>query len=154
MTKPSIASILLGTAALTILTGRRASAAPPTSPVVPPPAPSNYPTVPSVPTEQPRPRAPAQEFKFVALHRYEIEADVLPVDGVGLSEVAQKALAHLRFDDGALKGYKTVQRDGVDVTRVKFEANSIINNRIAFSRQYSIAGVGSVWLVSAKEVSP
>ena len=161
--KPSVASILLGTAIATIITGRSSpsSAAPKPSPKPSPsPSPSNLPwvpsapTVPSVPTEQPRPRAPSQEFKFVALHRYEIVADVLPVDGVGLREVATRALVHLRFDDGALKTYKTVERAGVEVTRVTFHANSIINNLIAIGRQYSIAGVGSVWLVSAKEVGP
>jgi hypothetical protein len=158
MKKASIASILVGSAALAVITGRRPSHAAPTSPFVPPPAPSSLPpvpSVPSVPTEQPKPRATPKQFAFTALHRYEIEADVLPVDGVGLATVASKALAHLRFEDGALKTYKTVQRAGVgEVTRVKFEANSIIHNRIDLDRQYSIAGVGSVWLVAAKEVGP
>lgn len=155
--KASIASILVGSAALAVITGRgRSSAAPaPTSPVVPTPAPSNLPSVPSVPTEQPKPRATPKEFAFTALHRYELEVDVLPVDGVGLQAVAKQALSQMRFDDGELKTYKTVQRAGVgSVTRVKFQANSITNSRIPIDRQLSIGGVGSVWLVAAKEVGP
>lgn len=153
--KPNIASFIVGSAvsavAAAALTARKSSAA--TTSQLPTPAPSNLPHVPSVPTEQPKPRATPKEFAFTALHRYDIEADVLPVDGVGLRAVATKALAHLYFDDASLKTYRSVQRPGVgEVTRVRFVANSLINNRVAFDRQIAIAGVGSVWLVSAKEV--
>lgn len=166
----SIASLLVGSAALAIITGRRGSAAPPLQPTTPrapapsqlPPVDPNVPTAPSVPTEQPRPRSPAAEFKFTSLHRYELTVDVLPVDGVGLPTVAKQALATMRFDDPALKRYKTVKREVVsgavtkvvEVTQVVFQANAITNQTLPLDRQVSIAGVGSVWLVSAKEVSP
>jgi hypothetical protein len=155
MKKASIASILVGTAAIAVITGRRSSAAAPTSPVLPTPAPSNIPSVPSVPTEPPKPRATPKEFAFTALHRYELTVDVLPVDGVGLRTVATQALSQLSFDDGELKTYRTVDRAGVgEVTRVTFSANSLTHRRVPLDRQISIGGVGSVWLVAAKEVGP
>lgn len=159
--KAGIASMLVGSAALAIITGKRGAAA--GNPIVPraptpsvlPRNPPGTPTVPRVPTEQPRPRAPAREYEFTALHRYDITADVLPVDGVGLTTVAKRALAHLHFDDASLKGYKTIERPGVGkVTRVRFHANALINNPVAFDREIGLAGVGSIWLVSAKEVGP
>lgn len=174
-TKVQIASFLALTVASGIITGalsgsRRRPAARPSSGGARPsaprrpypgnprpspsvPAPENPPTSPSSPTEQPRPRAPSAEFHFTALNRYQIVADVLPVAGVGLVTVATKALAHLKFDGASLKSYKSVQREDVgEVTRVTFVANSIIDNTVSFDRQYSIGGVGSVWLVSAEEV--
>lgn len=137
---------------LAILTRRGVKSAAEGAPLPEPDA-SNIPRQQTIPTERPKPRAAPREVKFIALSRYEIEADVLPVDGVGLRDVASKALAHLRFDDPTLKGYRTVDRPGVGkVTRVKFRANSLINNSIALDREYGIAGVGSVWLVAAKEL--
>lgn len=121
------------------------------------PAPSTLPpvpTVPSVPTEPPKPRATPKVFAVQALHRYEVVADVLPVDGVSLTTAATKLLDSLRLDDAALKKIEPLERAGVGkVTRVTFQVNSLINNEFPLDRQISTAGVGSVWIVSIKDVT-
>lgn len=122
----------------------------------PPPAPSRlpFPTTPTAPTEPPKPRATPETFKVQALHRYEVVADVLPVKGVGLTTAATKILDSLRLDDPSLKNYRTVDRAGVgEVTRVTFQVNSLINNEFPIDRQLSTAGVGSVWVVSIKDIT-
>lgn len=121
------------------------------------PAPSTLPpvpTVPSVPTEPPKPRATPKVVKVQALHRYEVVADVLPVDGVGLRAAAKQLLDSLRLDDPSVDGAAPVEREGVGkVTRVTLQVNSLINNEFPLDRQISTAGVGSVWIVSIKDVT-
>lgn len=154
-TKIGLASIIFSSALFAAAFSRRSGAAP--LPPWGPPAPSklpNVPTVPTVPTEQPEPRATPKTAKVQALHRYEVVADVLPVKGVSLTTAATKILDSLRLDDPSLKGYKTVEREGVgEVTRVTFTVNSLINNEFPLERQLSTAGVGSVWVVSIKDVT-
>lgn len=122
---------------------------PPASSALPPP-----PTVPSVPTEQPKPRATPKTYKVQGLHRYEIVADLLPVDGVSIREAATKVLDSFRLDGAELKAVEPLERAGVGkVTRVTFTANSLINNEVPLDRQLSVAGVGSVWVVSIKDLT-
>jgi hypothetical protein len=149
-----LAGILFPTALFAAAFSKRTNASSP--PPWTPPAPSNLPppSVPSVPTEPPKPRAVPKTVKMLALHRYEIVADVLPVHGVSLITAARKILDSMRMDKPDLEGRDTVTREGVgEVTRVRFTANTLINNEIELDRQRSFAGVGSVWVVSCKEVA-
>ncbi len=170
--KIGLAGIVFSTALFAAAFSRRSTAVPPpwappapsklppapppaTTPQPPQPQPSNVPTTPSVPTEQPRPRATPKTVKIQALHRYEVVADVLPVDGVSLRSAAMKILDSLRLDDPSLeRSPTTVDRPGVgEVTRVTFRVNSLIDNEFSLDRQLSTAGVGSVWVVSIKDVT-
>jgi hypothetical protein len=166
----ALAPLVFSSFLFAALFGRRGRAAlPPASPWGPP-APSNMPppvtdgdefyppgsvpTVPSVPTEPPQPRATPKTVRVLALHRYEVVADLLPVDGVGLQSAAAKILDALRLDDSDLQSHKTVERAGVGkVTRVTFRVSSLINNEFPLDRQISTAGVGSVWVVSIKDIT-
>jgi hypothetical protein len=156
--KATFATLLFSSALFAVLFGGRArggSAPPLANPWQP--SPSNLPpvpTVPSVPTEPPKPRATPKTVKVQALHRYEVVADVLPVDGVSLRTAASKLLDALRLEDADLKGAEPLEREGVGkVTRVTFQVNSLINNEFPLDRQISTAGVGSVWIVSLKDVT-
>lgn len=160
MTKGGVAASALLTSLIWGLVTRRGKSDP--QPYVPPPEqwtpppmpPGVVPTAPSVPTEPPKPRATPKTIKLTALHRYKVEADVLPVDGVGLKSAAEKILTALYLDDADLDNYRTVERAGVgEVTRVRFDVNSLINQEIALERQRSIAGVGSVWVISVKDIT-
>lgn len=165
--KAALAPLIFSTVLFAALFNRRSNASPPPygppapSNLPPPPTdgdefypPGSIPTAPTVPTEPPKPRATPKTAKVQALHRYEVVADVLPVKGVGLQSAASKILDSLRLEDPDVKGYKTVEREGVGkVTRVTFRVNSLINNEFPLDTQQSTAGVGSVWVVSIKDVT-
>lgn len=115
------------------------------------PQPPEWPPEGSIPIDPPRPRSPAAEVTFKALHRYELVVDLLPVEGVGLQKLAKRALEHFGFSDPSLKDHDDAIRDGVEVTRVRFVANALTQRSISLNRYYAIEGAGAVWLVSATD---
>jgi hypothetical protein len=151
-------AIGVGAAALVLLAGgRRASATPTTPPRsgLPPMPPPGAPPDPgySYPDVRPRPRATPKAFKFESLHRYEIVADVLPIQGVSTSDFAEKALEYFGMAKPTFSSAKDATRDGWDVKRVKFSANVVTGRSVSLESFYSIAGAGTIWLVSAKDIT-
>jgi hypothetical protein len=125
-------------------------AAPPAWPTLPGIEP--VPSTPSVPTEPPRPRAKPPTFKFRALHRYEVVVDVLPVDGVSLQELAEKVIPYMRMTDPDVESRQPVQRNGKPATRLKLTVNTLFQHEEPLDRERSFAGVGSIWIVSARDL--
>jgi hypothetical protein len=152
------AAVALGVVAVAVLAGGSrvvsSNQAPDRLPEPRPPAPPSFPhpTTPSVPTEAPKPRAAPKYFGFKALRSYDVVVDVLPVQGVDLREMATKMLPVMGLVSPDFHSSKPAIRDGVAVSRVNMTVNSLLNRRVPMERQQSLAGVGSVWLVSAKEV--
>jgi hypothetical protein len=114
--------------------------------------PEYFPSAPSVPTEPPRERARPKTVTFKALHRYEVTVDVLPVKGVSLRSLAEFVIPYLRMTDPDFAGTATVERNGHQVTRVRMTVNSLFTHEEPIERERSFAGVGSIWIVSAKDL--
>ncbi|MET0410233.1 MAG: hypothetical protein ABW217_03005 [Polyangiaceae bacterium] len=152
----------LGLVVVVALGSRGSSAAAPPAPAprapdppLPPPTKPSAPQPPrpdgSIPIDPPRPRSPAAEVVFKPLHQYDLVVDLLPVKGVGVQKLAAKALDHFGLTDASLKSHDDAQRDGVEVTRVRFTANSLTQRSVLLNRYYAIEGAGAVWLVSAAD---
>jgi len=141
---------------------KRAKAAGQTEPVPPGPAPVPEPpmgpppppAVPlffNIPTETPKPRAPARTVALQSLHRYRFVVDVLPV--VGLRDVATRLLPRLGLGGVDLESTSEAKRNGNDVTRAVFQANMLTPQTIELEREQAFAGIGSIWIVSAEDVT-
>lgn len=125
------------------------------------PAPtSNWTLAPSPPSppgpapmpSEPKPRATPKTVTLQALHKYEIVADVLPIEGVSKTDFAEKAIAFFGLSSPKFRDAKDAQHDGWDVTRVTLQANNLSNRTVELDRFYKIAGAGTIWLVSARDV--
>jgi hypothetical protein len=113
----------------------------------------SVPSAPSVPTEPPKPRAAAKTVTLKALHRYELLVDVLPVGTLGIADMAGLfPLVGLAGADVVDYYPARAQRNGHDVTRVKLEANVLVARSWQLERETAFAGLGSIWLVSAREI--
>lgn len=111
-------------------------------------------TEPTIPTEPPRPRATPNTITLEALHRYRLVVDVRAVHS--LRDVAVRLLPKLGFAGVDLEGTVDVKRDvsgkQIDVTRATLQANILTTQVYELERENGFAGIGSLWLVSAKEV--
>jgi len=125
-----------------------------TPPAIVPVPPEGYPTVASVPTERPQPRAKPQAFKFRELKRYEVTVDALPVTGVTLQQLADQIIPYLRMASPDYDTTAVIERAGHPATRVRFTASCLFAHSEALDRERSFAGVGSMWLVSARDLGP
>lgn len=109
-----------------------------------------FPMEPTIPTEPPRPRATPKTVTLTALHRYRLVVDVLAVNS--LKDVATRLLPKLGFAGVDLEDTADVKRNGIDVTRATLLANVLTTQVYELERENGFAGIGSLWLVSAKEV--
>jgi hypothetical protein len=120
---------------------------PPTPGPAPVPIPPFFPT----PTEAPKPRAPAQSVQLQALHRYRFVVDVLPV--VGLRDIAERLLPRLGLGGVDIESTVDAKRGDRAVTRATFQANMLTPQIIELEREQAFAGIGSIWIVSAEDVT-
>lgn len=109
------------------------------------------PIMPTIPTRPPEPRATPKTVTLEALHRYRVVADVLVVKSLG--DFASRVLPRLSMRSVDLKDRQPVVRDGRKMERVTFEANMLIPQKLELEREQAFAGVGSVWIVSAVDVT-
>lgn len=113
-----------------------------------PPAPS-----PSSPAPlTPLPRATPKTVRLEGLNRYELVADVLPVEGVSRSDFAEKALDFFGLTKPVFKGARDANHDGWEVTRVTVQANAVASRVLELDRFYQIAGAGTAWVVSVRRL--
>jgi hypothetical protein len=162
MKKSVLAPIIFSSALFAAAFSRRVSpAAPPWTPPapsnLPPPFPSPLPPlgVPAPPWALP-PLPPPPPPKMIAVkagHRYEVVADVQSAEGVSTSSAAKQILDALHLADPERKGYENVDRPGVgEVTRVKLRVTTLVDHSFPLDTLIRIAGVGSIWVVSIKDV--
>lgn len=160
--KPAVlASLIFSSALFAAMFSKRTSASPPPwsppdgsqlPPMGPPFPPGGVPAPPwALPAPVP---TPPSMVAIKAGRRYEAVVDVQAADGVGLRSAATKIIDALKLDDPSLKGYKNVERPGVgEVTRVTLRVTSLIDNSFPLETRLQTPGVGSVWLVSVKDVT-